>query len=495
MLELKNLTKQYTEKNKATVTALSDVDLKFPKSGLIFILGKSGSGKSTLLNLIGGLDSPTKGEVIIDGRSTADFREADYDSYRNTYCGFVFQEYNLISNYTVGQNVALALELQREKCDRDKIDEILRRVELIDGDGKTLADRSVNQLSGGQKQRVAIARALIKEPKVILADEPTGALDCDTAQNFYGLLKELSKEKLIIVVTHDRVNAESYGDRVIELSDGRVVSDTVTSDAEGPMTDGEESLKAQTTAVRKGLPLKRKLSMGLAGLKVKPFRLVLSIILSLVAVVAFGFCMTTTVIDEYTTELLAAEQEGQRVAVLYNYLETEDGTELSPFSEEQEEIIKEFTQGKQVNVLTDLWRYEIPRFMRSYLGEGNYYNLNPYREIALCEIVMGVELDPATGEEDACLKPDDRFLDPNNCRLPSSDHEIAITDIRASMFMLFGYKAEDGETAEIKTPDDLIGKNLETTAYVAFFPQNRAENITNHMIMIITIWICIRRLL
>lgn len=226
------------------------------------------------------------------------------------------------------------------------------------------------------------------------------------------------------------------------------------------MTDGEESPKAQTTAVRKGLPLKRKLSMGLAGLKVKPFRLVLSIILSLVAVVAFGFCMTTTVIDEFTTELLAAEQGGQRIAVLYNYLETEDGTELSPFSEEQEEIIKEFTQGKQVNVLTDLWRYEIPRFMRSYLGEGNYYNLNPYREIALCEIVMGVELDPATGEEDACLKPDDRFLDPNNCRLPSSDHEIAITDIRASMFMLFGYKSEDGETVEIKTPDDLIGKKL-----------------------------------
>jgi len=169
MLEIKHLTKIYTTKGGAAVKALDDVSVSFPETGLVFLLGKSGSGKSTLLNLAGGLDEPTSGEIVVKGKSSADFSESDFDSYRNTYVGFVFQEYNVLSEFSVEDNVALALELQGKPKDREKIARILRSVEL-----EAYAKRKPNTLSGGQKQRIAIARALIKDPEIIMADEPTG---------------------------------------------------------------------------------------------------------------------------------------------------------------------------------------------------------------------------------------------------------------------------------------------------------------------------------
>ncbi|MGM9971061.1 MAG: ATP-binding cassette domain-containing protein [Anaeroplasmataceae bacterium] len=220
MLEVRNINKVYKTKNGKEVRALDNVSLKFPQKGLVFILGKSGSGKSTLLNMLGGLDKLDSGEIIIKGKSSADFKQADFDSYRNTYLGFIFQEYNILNEFSVGANVALALELQGKKATKEAINDILGRVDLLD-----YASRKPNQLSGGQKQRVAIARALVKDPEIILADEPTGALDSKTGIQVFDTLKELSKTKLVIVVSHDREFAESYGDRVIELKDGQVISD------------------------------------------------------------------------------------------------------------------------------------------------------------------------------------------------------------------------------------------------------------------------------
>ncbi len=220
MLEVKNLKKVYKTKKGADVFALDGVSLKFEEKGMVFLLGKSGSGKSTLLNLCGGLDAPTEGEIIVKGRSSKDFSQSDFDSYRNTFIGFIFQEYNILNEFSVEDNIALALELQGKPKDKKAVAALLDEVDLTG-----LAKRKPNTLSGGQKQRIAIARALIKSPEIIMADEPTGALDSKTGKQVFDTLKKLSEKKLVIVVSHDRDFAQQYGDRIIELKDGKILSD------------------------------------------------------------------------------------------------------------------------------------------------------------------------------------------------------------------------------------------------------------------------------
>ena len=227
MLEVKNLKRVYKVKNGEPVYALNDVSVKFPETGLVFILGKSGSGKSTLLNIMGGLDKAYEGEIIINGKSSKQFSGSDMDSYRNTYLGFIFQEYNILSDFTIRENIALALQLQHKPVTNEAIDSILKQVDL-EGFGK----RKPNELSGGQKQRVAIARALVKEPKIIFGDEPTGALDSNTGRQVFETLKNLSKDKLVVIVSHDRDFAEHFGDRVIELRDGKIISDITKTTCE-----------------------------------------------------------------------------------------------------------------------------------------------------------------------------------------------------------------------------------------------------------------------
>ena len=220
MLELRNVKKVYHSKSGNDVTALNDVSVTFPETGMVFILGKSGCGKSTLLNVIGGLDGCDEGEFIIKGKSSKDFAGSDFDAYRNTFIGFIFQEYNILDEFSVGANIALALELQGKKATSEQINAILEQVGMLE-----YANRKPNELSGGQKQRIAIARALVKDPEIIMADEPTGALDSNTGKQIFDTLKELSKTKLIIIVSHDRDFAEIYGDRIIEMKDGVIISD------------------------------------------------------------------------------------------------------------------------------------------------------------------------------------------------------------------------------------------------------------------------------
>lgn len=241
MLEVKDLVKIYKPKKGEPVRALDGVSLRFPQTGMVFILGKSGSGKSTLLNVCGGLDAPDGGEIVVKGRSSKYFSAADFDGYRNTLAGFVFQEYNILEEFTVEENVALALELQGKGGSRERVRDILAQVEL-----EGFEKRRPATLSGGQKQRVAIARALVKAPAIIFADEPTGALDSDTGRQVLDLLHKLSRGKLVVVVSHDREFAEAYADRIIELKDGKVISDRcrqadgsfAAADEEGTAAEG-----------------------------------------------------------------------------------------------------------------------------------------------------------------------------------------------------------------------------------------------------------------
>lgn len=329
MLRLKNVSKIYRMKS-GEVHALCDVSLDLPESGMVFVLGKSGCGKSTLLNVVGGLDEVTSGEIVIDGVSMSDYRAKDYDLYRNRYIGFIFQEYNLIDGFNVGKNICLALELQQIKDKKSLIENVLEQVGLAG-----YYNRKINELSGGQKQRVAIARALVKNPRIILADEPTGNLDSATAEEVFGLLKELSRDRLILVVSHDRENAEQYADRIIELKDGQVLSDRVINETNNaqvsPLTIGNDNVtgvandgqgsdvanSAQQQEIEIGtesyskskrrqkissnLPFTSALNYAFINLWRKKFRVLASILLFIISLALFNFAYATSRFDIYDT--------------------------------------------------------------------------------------------------------------------------------------------------------------------------------------------------
>ena len=251
MLEIRNVTKVYRSKTGEQVVALNNVSISFPETGMIFILGKSGSGKSTLLNVIGGLDGYDSGEFIIMGKSSKDFAGSDFDAYRNTFIGFIFQEYNILDDFSVGANIGLALELQGKKATNETVSAILEQVDLVN-----YANRKPNELSGGQKQRIAIARALVKDPQIIMADEPTGALDSNTGKQIFDTLKELSKKKLVLIVSHDRDFAERYADRIIELADGNIISDvTKHEQAAIDLNEGIQQVGDKILRLRPGYQL------------------------------------------------------------------------------------------------------------------------------------------------------------------------------------------------------------------------------------------------
>ncbi len=233
MLQLKNITKNYLSGNNE-VQALKGIDIEFRENEFVSILGQSGCGKTTLLNIIGGLDRYTSGDLIINGKSTKEFKDKDWDTYRNHSVGFVFQSYNLIPHQTVLANVELALTISGVgKTERRKrAIEALQKVGLGDQ-----INKKPNQMSGGQMQRVAIARALVNDPDILLADEPTGALDSKTSVQVMEILKEISKDRLIIMVTHNPELAKKYSSRIVKLLDGKIIDDS------NPYKSSEEDVK------------------------------------------------------------------------------------------------------------------------------------------------------------------------------------------------------------------------------------------------------------
>ena len=236
MLELKNITKEYPA-GDGKVEALKGIDLQFRSSEFVSILGPSGCGKTTMLNIIGGLDQYTSGDLVINGRSTKHFKDRDWDSYRNHSVGFVFQSYNLIPHQTVLQNVELALTLSGvSKMERRKrAKEALEQVGLGDQ-----LRKKPNQMSGGQMQRVAIARAIVNNPDIILADEPTGALDTETSTQVMEILREIAKDRLVIMVTHNPELAQEYSSRIVRMVDGKLISDSA------PLTQEEIQQERET---------------------------------------------------------------------------------------------------------------------------------------------------------------------------------------------------------------------------------------------------------
>lgn len=228
LVKLEGVNKYY-QSGDEKVHALKNISLELPKSGLVFVLGQSGCGKSTLLNILGGLDKPDEGRILIEGADFSKFTSANLNDYLNSYLGFIFQEYNILKDLNLYDNIALPLEMQNinKKEIKKKTLEIIDQVGL-----SALKKRKINQLSGGQRQRIAVARALIKNPKMIIADEPTGNLDSVTGETIFELLKNLSKDRLVLIVTHDEESAYRFGDRIIKIEDGQLVEDIVAPFAE-----------------------------------------------------------------------------------------------------------------------------------------------------------------------------------------------------------------------------------------------------------------------
>ncbi len=514
MLEVVNLSKIYKSKGGTEVKALDDVSLRFPETGMVFLLGKSGSGKSTLLNVCGGLDSPTSGEIIVKGRSSKDFTQGDFDSYRNTFIGFIFQEYNILNEFTVEDNIALALELQGKPKDKATIDALLKEVDL-----EGLAKRRPNTLSGGQKQRIAIARALIKSPEIIMADEPTGALDSNTGKQVFETLKKLSRSKLVIVVSHDRDFAEQYGDRIIELKDGKILSDVSKTSADKKqisenvtligdticvksgkeltdsefeqiksflrdskkdvvISNGESEIKAFKEAtritddgdkevfkdtdegklpkkdykpedskfIRSKLPLRHAVKIGTSNLKTKPFRLIFTILLCVVAFTLLGVLSTMMLYDSDATfkqTLKDTSPSHVRFEKTFwyhekSYYEGEvqwegDSTTQAPFSKDDVEALKQ-KLGKEVFGVTSL---------NSSISLNN--NRNDYYQGEILYI--------ANNKDASSLK-----LVYGN--IPTKNNDIVISSYLADVIVNCKAYDPNGSLVDVSSPDMLIGKSI-----------------------------------
>ncbi|HHU49287.1 MAG: ATP-binding cassette domain-containing protein [Caldicoprobacterales bacterium] len=279
MLHVENISKRYTT-GEMTQNALDGVTISFRKKEFAAILGPSGSGKTTFLNIIGGLDRCDKGELLINGCSTKNFGDRDWDAYRNNSIGFVFQNYNLISHLSITDNVMLGLALSGESAfkRRKKAIEVLTRVGLKDH-----IHKKPNQLSGGQMQRVAIARALANDPDIILADEPTGALDTNTSVQILDLIREIAGDKLVIMVTHNSTLAQAYADRIIEFRDGRVVADS------NPYNLIEEEANYQLKKTSMGFGTALKLSAK--NIRTKLFRTILTSFASSIGIIGIALIL------------------------------------------------------------------------------------------------------------------------------------------------------------------------------------------------------------
>ena len=282
MLKLENIKKDYIT-GDTTVHALKGVSVEFRKSEFVSILGQSGCGKTTLLNIIGGLDRYTSGELYIGGRATSDFRDRDWDNYRNHSVGFIFQSYNLIPHQSVLSNVELALTLtgvpRAER--RRRAAEALEKVGLADQ-----LNKKPNEMSGGQMQRVAIARALVNDPEILLADEPTGALDSETSVQIMELLKEISKDRLVIMVTHNPELAKRYSTRIIRLLDGNITDDTM------PYSGGEGEKTAEKSGKHPSMSFLTALSLSLNNLMTKKARTFLTAFAGSIGIIGIALILS-----------------------------------------------------------------------------------------------------------------------------------------------------------------------------------------------------------
>lgn len=342
MLELKNIKKVYKTDNFEQ-QALKGIDISFRKNEFVSILGPSGSGKTTLLNIIGGLDNYTSGDLIINNKSTKKFKKTEWDSYRNNCIGFIFQAYNLISHISILENVEMTMTLSgyKKKNKRKKALEALNKVGLRDH-----AHKKPNQLSGGQMQRVAIARALVNDPDIILADEPTGALDSVTSVQIMDLIKEIAKDKLVIMVTHNAELASLYATRIIKVKDGEILDDS------NPIKDEEK--KDGTVHIKKTvLSYKSALHLSFNNIKTKKGRTLLTSFAASIGII--GIALILSLSNGFKIEIDNFEKDSLSnapIVISTQAMAMDEDTMMK--IENDTEKIKKYPNEKEVYVASDM---------------------------------------------------------------------------------------------------------------------------------------------
>lgn len=342
MLQLKDIVKKYNT-GGTEVEVLKKVNISFRESEFVSILGASGSGKTTLLNIIGGLDKYSSGDMLLMGRSTKEFTDRDWDSYRNGTIGFVFQSYNLIGHLSVIENVKLALSISGES---NKENDIKAKRVLEDvGLGDHLYKKP-NQLSGGQMQRVAIARALVTNPKVILADEPTGALDSKTSVQIMELIKEISKEKLVIMVTHNPELARKYSDRIVSVKDGEIIEDT------NPYFEQEENngYKLKKTAMAFSSAIKSSFK----NLLTKKFRSLMTVVASSIGIISIGLVLAiSSGMDKYIQTMQNENLSSMPITISSNQINFGIGEDNNTSDSSEENLVPKSRRDVHKNLYSE----------------------------------------------------------------------------------------------------------------------------------------------
>ena len=453
-MKIRNLCKTYDIKNGEKVHALKGVSFDLPSTGMVAILGKSGSGKSTLLNILSGLDSFDSGDVEAFGKNMKDFSRAELDNYRNSCISFVFQEYHLIPELNVGENIALALQLQGEQNADENVKSVLNQVEL-----SGYENRKISELSGGQKQRVAIARALIKNPKIIFADEPTGALDSETGESILQILKCISKEKLVILVTHDREFAEKYGDRIIELADGVVINDT---DNTYQFMEKEADMEMR----KPRLPLKAALKIGCSNFKHHPIRLFSTILLSVIAFSLLGISLTIAFMNPTEVYSDAIMDSDMEFTAIYKWQYYESPTyidqSLDQFLGADRRLEKdvpitkediEYLKSQVGNSYTLVFSTQVTAYQKNVVATSKQiveaFNNNPNENFH-----------PHSDGYIALSKEEcDRLGYTVIGNLPTTSSEIAINEATFNAFSIAGV-LDGNQIYEINTYDDIIGHTI-----------------------------------
>ncbi len=426
MIELVNVTKTYKAKKTKDTLGLDNVSFKIPSTGLYFITGESGSGKSTLLNVLGGLDKIDSGHIKVDNIEVSSLSKKDLVKYRNTCVGFIFQDYNLFLEYNVYDNVKLALELSN-KSNLNKVDEVLKAVGL-----EELKLRKINELSGGQRQRVAIARALVKNPDIILADEPTGNLDSATSRQIMLLLKAISTKKCVIVVTHDKTLASEFGSGLITMQDGKVINDTIV------MLKNDTKDIALRSADFKS---KYALKFTLHNIKMKPLKFILTTILTSFSLVCVCLMFTFVFFNKYAFSLEKLMNENvTKVALERSYCRLDYGTFLDCeplYYEDNDENLKLGNPAYKIYELSVSLGAQKPSEVE--VPEKEAYSIVEMKDDKLLNLFLG--------------------------HLPLTDNEIVIDKNIAYTILNQGIYNTDNKLIKPENFQDILGLNINLGEY------------------------------
>ncbi len=389
MLEVKDIIKTYGTKTNP-VPALKGVSLNFRRAEFVSILGPSGCGKTTLLNVIGGLDNYDDGNLIIGGVSTKDFKDGDWDAYRNNSIGFVFQNYNLISHQTVLHNVEMSLTLsgvsKKERHERAK--KALEQVGLADQ-----CNKLPNQMSGGQMQRVAIARALVNNPQIVLADEPTGALDSETSVQVLEILKEVAKDRLVIMVTHNAELAEKYSTRIIKMLDGKILSDSkpLTDEEVKVINEEDEQIRKDSIVVDKKGKIKKKkkpsmsfftaLALSFKNLLTKKTRTILTAFAGSIGIIGIALVLAlSNGLNTYIANLQTNTLSAYPISISATTLDMSNFQELISNSGVEEEVLTNVHMKETFNKFMGMMKTndisaEYTNYLKTQISSDDYYDI------------------------------------------------------------------------------------------------------------------------